>query len=85
MASAQSLTRAPWDPANSLLEEVRCQVTAQSVDTPAGPRLALTVRTASATVTVFLAKGNALMAADKIRGEAGKLPGVALAEAFAEV
>jgi len=82
---ARSLTAAPWDPANSLLREEQCQVTAQSTDTPVGPRVALTIRTASTTVTVFLAKGNALMAADKIREEAGRLPGLSIGETFREV
>lgn len=78
------LTRAPWDPANSLLQETQAQVTAQSVDTPNGPRTAVTVRTASTTVTVFLAKGNALDAAEKIASEARKLPGLSLADAMRE-
>ena len=83
--TARSLYAAPWDPANDLLSEVQAQVTAQAVDTPNGPRMALTIRTASTTVTVFLAKGNALMAADKIREEAGKVPGLALGQTLLEV
>lgn len=78
------LTRAPWDPANSLLQETQAQFTAQSVDTPDGPRTAVTIRTASTTVTVFLRKGNALDAAEKIASEARKLPGLALADAMRE-
>jgi hypothetical protein len=81
---ARSLTRAAWDPANSLLCETQCQVTAESVDTPAGPRTALTIRTAASTTTVFLRKGDALAAADKIAGEARKLPGLSLADAMRE-
>jgi hypothetical protein len=76
------LTRAPWDPANSLLHETQAQITAQRVDTPDGPRVVVTMRTASTTCTVFLAKGNAIAAADKIASEAAKLPGLALAEAM---
>jgi len=79
------LTRAPWDPANSLLQEAGCQITTQSVETPVGPRVVFTIRTNSTTLTVFLRKGNALQVADKIREEAGKLPGLALADAMREV
>ena len=82
---ARSLTAAPWDPANTLLQETQCQVTAESVDTPGGPRTAVTVRTASTTVTVFLRKGDAIAAAEKISGEAAKLPGLALGDALREV
>jgi hypothetical protein len=82
---ARELTRAPWDPANSLLEEVQAQITAESVDTPNGPRTAITVRTASTTVTVFLRKGDAITAAGKIDSEARKLPGLSVGEVFQEV
>jgi hypothetical protein len=46
---------APFDTANSLLGEQPAQLVTALVATPAGQRLALTVRTPSATVTVFLA------------------------------
>jgi hypothetical protein len=78
------LTRAPWDPANTLLQETQAQVTVQSMDTPNGPRVVLTLRTASTTMTVFLRKGNALTAAEKIASEARKLPGIMLADALRE-
>lgn len=80
----RELTRAAWDPANSLLQETQAQITAEAMDTPNGPRLVLTVRTSSATQTVFLAKGNALAAGEKIMSEARKLPGLALADSMME-
>jgi hypothetical protein len=79
------LTRAPWDPANSLLAETQAQITAESVGTPDGPRTAVTVRTASTTVTVFLRKGNAIAAAEKIASEASKMPSLTLTDAMQEV
>lgn len=46
---------APFDTGNQLLGEQPAQLVPAVIDTPAGQRLALTVRTPSATVTVFLA------------------------------
>jgi hypothetical protein len=37
------------------------------------------------TATVFLAKGNALTAGEKILSEARKLPGLSISEVFQEV
>jgi hypothetical protein len=45
---------APFDTGNPLLGEQPAQMATALVQTPAGQRLALTVRTPSATVTVFL-------------------------------
>ena len=45
----------PFDTGNTLLGEQPAQLVTAAVQTPAGQRLALTVRTPSATVTVFLA------------------------------
>jgi hypothetical protein len=81
----RDLTRAPWDPSNTLLAETQVQVTVESMDTPAGPRLVLTLRTSSTTTTVFLRKGNAIDAGEKILSEARKLPGLALADVLQEV
>lgn len=44
----------PVDPANQLLAETPAQLTTGLIDTPAGQRLALTIRTPSTTVTVLL-------------------------------
>ena len=45
---------APVDTGNGLLSEVPAQVTTALMQTPHGQRLALTVRTASTTLTVLL-------------------------------
>ena len=44
----------PVDPANQLLAETPAQLCTGLVDTPLGQRLALTIRTASTTLTVLL-------------------------------
>jgi hypothetical protein len=46
---------APFDQGNPLLGECQAQMTMIVLDTPAGQRLALTIRTPSTTVTVLLA------------------------------
>lgn len=45
----------PVDPGNQLLAEVPAQLTMAVLGTPQGQRLALTIRTASTTLTVMLA------------------------------
>ncbi len=49
----------PFDQGNPLLAETPSQMTTVLLDTPAGQRLALTIRTPSATMTVLLAGKNA--------------------------
>jgi hypothetical protein len=49
----------PFDTGNALLGEQPAQLGTALVQTPGGQRLALTVRTPSATVTVFLAAQDA--------------------------
>lgn len=44
---------APYDPTNRLLTETQTEMTVSLVDTPGGQRMALTMRTASTTFTVF--------------------------------
>ncbi len=46
----------PFDPGNQLLGEGPAQLTTALLPSPAGQRLALTIRTASTTVTVLLSK-----------------------------
>ena len=46
----------PFDAGNTLLGESPAQITTALLDTPAGQRLVLTVRTPSTTVTVLLNK-----------------------------
>jgi hypothetical protein len=50
---------APFDTGNQLLSEQPAQLTTVIIDTPAGQRLATTIRTPSATLTVFLLKKDA--------------------------
>jgi hypothetical protein len=45
----------PFDQGNPLLGETPAQMTTVLIDTPAGQRMALTIRTPSTTVTVLLA------------------------------
>lgn len=46
-------TAAPFDPTNRLLSETPAEMTVGLVQTQGGQRLAVTIRTASTTVTVF--------------------------------
>ena len=50
---------APLDTGNGLLAETPAQVTTALMQTPHGQRLALTIRTASTTLTVLLAGDDA--------------------------
>jgi hypothetical protein len=58
------------DMANALLGETPAQLVTQLVDTPAGQRLAMTIRTPSTTLTVFLAAADAKTWARQLGGEA---------------
>jgi hypothetical protein len=49
----------PFDTGNLLLAEQPAQLTTAVIQTPGGQRLATTIRTPSATLTVFLAKKDA--------------------------
>lgn len=49
----------PVDPGNQLLADHGAQIACAPVDTSAGQRLALTIRTPSTTLTVFLQKQDA--------------------------
>jgi hypothetical protein len=50
---------APFDTGNQLLSEQPAQLSTAIIDTPAGQRLATTIRTTSTTTTVLLAKKDA--------------------------
>jgi hypothetical protein len=61
-----------WDEGNQLLGGGPAQLTTRLVDTPGGQALAMTVRTNSATVTVFLVAADAkTWAAQMTRDSAG--------------
>lgn len=64
---------APFDTGNALLGEQPAQLVTGIVATPAGQRLALTVRTPSATVTVFLAGPDAKAWAARLTQDAGSM------------
>lgn len=70
-----------FDAGNALLCETPAQLTTMIMDTPAGQRLAMTVRTPSATVTVILQGADAKVWALQLSGEAAKMSGAGLAVA----
>lgn len=64
---------APFDAGNPLLGEQPAQLATALVQTPAGQRLAVTVRTPSATVTVFLAGADARAWAARLTTDSGAM------------
>lgn len=66
------------DPGNGLLCEVPAQIITAPVDTPHGQRLALTIRTTSATVTVLLKGSDAKLWAAQLTRDAAAMPGAGL-------
>lgn len=66
------------DPGNGLLSEVPAQLTTALVTTPAGQKLAVTIRTTSATVTVFLGGADAKLWAQQLAKDAALVPGAGL-------
>lgn len=73
----------PVDPGNQLLTETPAQLSTVLLDTPAGQRLAMTVRTTSATVTVLLAGADAKTWAAQLTGAAAGMSGAGLVAAAA--
>jgi len=67
-----------FDTGNQLLTDGPAQLVTAPLDTPVGQRLALTVRTGSTTVTVFLAKDDVARWRDQIAKEHGKMTGLIL-------
>lgn len=66
------------DTGNQLLSDGPAQLTTAIMDTPAGQRLALTLRTGSTTVTVFLVKDDVGTWRDQLASEHGKMNGLIL-------
>jgi hypothetical protein len=64
---------APFDAGNALLSEQPAQLVTAVVQAPAGQRLALTIRTPSATVTVFLPGKDAKAWAARLTQDAGAM------------
>ena len=73
----------PFDPGNQLLAEVPSQISTTMLDTPAGQRLAITVRTTSATVTVLLGGADAKAWAAQLTAVAAGMSGAGLVVAGA--
>jgi len=71
----------PVDPGNGLLAETPAQLSTALLDTPAGQRMALTVRTSSATLTVLLGGADAKAWAANISGAAAGMSGSGLVAA----
>lgn len=63
----------PVDTGNTLLGETPAQLTTALIQTPAGQRLALTIRTPSTTLTVLLGKDDAATWAANIKGTADQM------------
>ena len=76
---------APVDVANQLLAEGPAQLSAALMSSPTGQRLALTVRTTSATVTVLLSAADAKAWASTITRAAGQMSASGLVIAGAAV
>jgi hypothetical protein len=68
----------PVDPGNQLLAEGPAQISTAVLDTPAGQRLAMTVRTTSATVTVLLGGADAKTWAAQLTAVAAGMSGAGL-------
>lgn len=80
----RDLSEAKHDPANHLLSETDAEIEAEAVNTPNGMRVMVTIRTSSATVTIFLRKGNAIAYAAKLNSCAGSIAGRSALEAMQE-
>jgi hypothetical protein len=68
----------PYDPGNALLSIVPSSLTVSPQPTPLGQRLAITVRTADTTLTLFLAKDEAEQWIEVLRHGTGQLSGIIL-------
>lgn len=72
-------TPPPVDPGNAMLAETPAQMTCALVDTPRGQRMAMTVRTASTTLTVLLARDDARAWGQQISNGSEQMSGLILA------
>ena len=78
MSTPESPQPAPVDTGNQLLAEGPAQLSAALMASPAGQRMALTIRTTSTTVTVLLSAADAKVWAATITGAAGKMSAAGL-------
>jgi hypothetical protein len=70
-----------FDEGNKLLGELPSQLTTDVIDTPGGQRLALTIRTPTTTLTIFLRGADAKSWARQLVSEAAMLSDSGLAVA----
>lgn len=68
----------PVDPGNTLLAQSPSALFTTLIDTPAGQRLALTIRTSSATLTVLLEQPDAKAWAGNLTSKASEMSGSGL-------
>ena len=77
--TSQQVAQGSWrDPNHPFVGEVPAFLVTEVVPTPGGQRLALAVRVPNTTVSVLLAKDDALRWADQIRAEVAKMNGLIL-------
>jgi hypothetical protein len=69
---------AGWDPGNNLLGPAPAEMTLSLVNTPSGQQLAMTIRTSSTTLTVFLSKGSGETWRDQLSGMLAQMNGLIL-------
>jgi hypothetical protein len=69
----------PFDTGNGLLGETPAQLSAALMDTPAGQRMVLTVRTASTTLSVLLARDDVRDWAQLIKSVGDQMSGLIVA------
>lgn len=67
-----------FDAGNQLLGQVPAQLTTSLMETPAGQRLVLTIRTASTTMTVLLAQPDAKAWGESLSGLAARMSAAGL-------
>lgn len=68
----------PMDPGNRYISEVPAELTCGVANTPGGQRVMLTIRTTSATLTVFLDKPTAERWRDILSNELNSMSGLIL-------
>ena len=80
MSSAQNGNgqRTPFDTGNPLLDEVPAELTTAVMNGPAGQKVAVTVRTASTTLTLLLPKDTAEKWRDQLSTTIGSMSGLIL-------
>ncbi len=69
---------APFDAGNQFLSIVPCSMTVSPQQTPAGQRLATTIRTVDTTLTLFLAKDEVEQWIEVLRHGKGQMSGLIL-------